>query len=345
MNPLDTFIDEATIEVAAGRGGDGAKSFRREKYVPRGGPDGGDGGNGGDVRLRADRNLATLVDQRLHRQNRAEAGQPGAGRNKTGRAGESLVIRLPVGTIVRDEAAGPDASPLVDLTEHGQVVVVARGGRGGRGNARFATPTRQTPDFAEPGRPGETRQLRLTLKLLADVGLVGFPNAGKSTLLRRISGARPRVADYPFTTLIPHLGVAELGDRRFVVADIPGLIEGASAGAGLGDRFLRHVERTRVLVHLIDVGSALLEGRDPVERYDAIRNELAAYQPSLADRRELVALNKLDLVTDRSALVSVEQRLRERGCEVWRISAATGEGVEALLARIAQELDAAEAAA
>jgi GTP-binding protein len=343
MNPHDTFIDEATIEVAAGRGGDGAKSFRREKFVPRGGPDGGDGGNGGDVRLRADRNLATLVDQRLRRHNRAESGRPGAGRNRTGRAGEALVIRVPVGTIVRDAGAEPDAPLLADLTEHGQLVVVARGGRGGRGNARFATPTRQTPDFAEPGRPGETRQLRLSLKLLADVGLVGFPNAGKSTLLRRISGARPRVADYPFTTLIPHLGVAELGDRRFVVADIPGLIEGASGGAGLGDRFLRHVERTRVLIHLIDVASP--DERGPLERYDAIRNELAAYQPSLADRRELVVLSKLDLVTDRGALAPLESSLRERGCEVWRISAATGEGVEALLARVVRELDAAEAAA
>jgi GTP-binding protein len=343
MNPHDTFIDEATIEVAAGSGGDGARSFRREKFVPRGGPDGGDGGNGGDVRLRADRNLATLVDQRLRRRNRAESGQPGTGRNRTGRAGEPLVIRVPVGTLVHDAEADPDAPPLADLTEHGQVVVVARGGRGGRGNARFATPTRQTPDFAEPGRPGETRQLRLSLKLLADVGLLGFPNAGKSTLLRRISAARPRVADYPFTTLIPHLGVAERGDRRFVVADIPGLIEGASTGAGLGDRFLRHVERTRVLVHLIDVGTP--GERDPVERYDAIRNELAAYQPALADRRELVALSKLDLLADREDLAAVERRLRARGCEVWRISAATGEGIEALLARVVHELDAAEAAA
>jgi GTP-binding protein len=255
------------------------------------------------------------------------------------------VIRLPVGTIVRDLEADPDGPPLVDLTHHGQVVVVARGGRGGRGNARFATPTRQTPDFAEPGQEGERRQLQLSLKLLADVGLVGFPNAGKSTLLRRVSSARPRVADYPFTTLIPNLGVAEVDDRRFVVADIPGLIEGASDGAGLGDRFLRHVERTRVLVHLIDVGQALLEGRDPVERYDAIRTELGNYEPSLVGRREIVALTKLDLVADRSLLAPIERSLRSRGCEVRHISAATGEGIEALLVQVVRALDAADAAA
>jgi len=345
MNFQDTFIDEATIEVTAGRGGDGATSFLREKFVPRGGPDGGDGGNGGDVRLLADRNLATLVDQRLKRRNRAPDGRGGSGRNKTGRRGETLVIRLPIGTLVHDLDADPEAAPLFDLTTDGQDFVIARGGRGGRGNARFATATRQTPDFSEPGGSGETRRLRLSLKLLADVGLVGFPNAGKSTLLRRISAARPRVADYPFTTLTPNLGVAELGERRFVVADIPGLIEGASDGAGLGDRFLRHIERTRVLVHLLDVGSALLESRDPFERYEAIRAELAAYEPSLVERREIVALTKLDLVPDRSDVEPVENALRARGCEVQRISAATGEGMESLLARIVRALDAAEAAA
>lgn len=341
----DTFVDEATIVVRAGRGGDGAKTFRREKFVPHGGPDGGDGGHGGDVRLVADRNLATLVDQRLRRENRAEHGEPGGGSNRTGRSGASLEIRVPVGTLVRDADAGPDAPVLADLTEDRQMLVVARGGRGGRGNKRFATATRQTPDFAESGRDGETRVLHLSLKLLADVGLVGFPNAGKSTLLRRVSAAHPRVAPYPFTTLIPNLGVAEVDERRFVVADIPGLIEGASQGAGLGDRFLRHIERTRVLVHVIDAGSALLEGRDPLAAYDAIRAELGAYEPSLLAREEIVALNKVDLLAGREPLEPVESVLRRRGRAVHRISAATGEGVPALLAGVARALEQADAAA
>jgi GTP-binding protein len=341
----DTFVDEATIDVAAGRGGDGSKSFRREKYVPFGGPDGGDGGRGGDVLIVADRNLATLIDQRLRRHNRARPGEPGAGANKTGKSAEPLVIRVPVGTVVRDPGAGEEAPPLADLTRDGQVFVAARGGRGGRGNTRFATATRQVPDFAESGREGEARTLRLSLKLLADVGLVGFPNAGKSTLLRRLSGAKPRVAAYPFTTLVPNLGVAEVDDRRFVVADIPGLIEGASAGAGLGDRFLRHIERTRVLVHLIDVGNALLEGRDPLASYRAIREELGSYEPSLLERLEIVALNKIDLIPDRGALDELERALREQGRPVQRISSATGEGVGELLALVVRALDAAEEAA
>jgi GTPase len=346
MNTDDkTFIDEATITVRSGAGGDGSKSFRREKYVPFGGPDGGDGGRGGDVVIVADRNLATLVDQRLRREVRAEAGSPGAGTNKTGRSGADLVIRVPVGTIVRDALADLDELPLADLAADGQRCVVAQGGRGGRGNARFATATRQTPDFFEPGRPSEERHLHLSLKLLADVGLVGFPNAGKSTLLRRISAARPRVAAYPFTTLVPHLGVAEVGERRFVVADVPGLVEGASEGAGLGDRFLRHVERTRVLIHLVDVGSALLEGSDPLDLYEKIRAELGAYAEGLARRRELVALNKIDLVADRERIAEIESALRARGREVFRVSGATGEGVGELLARTAKVLDEVDAEA
>ena len=246
-------------------------------------------------------------------------------------------MRVPVGTIVRDAADDPEAPPLADLAADGARCVVAQGGRGGRGNARFATATRQTPDFAEPGKPGEERTLHLSLKLLADVGLVGFPNAGKSTLLRRISAAQPRVAAYPFTTLVPNLGVAEVGERRFVVADLPGLVEGASEGAGLGDRFLRHVERTRVLIHLLDVGNALLEGGDPLARYDADpRRARRPTPPSSRSRRELVALNKIDLVADREPLAPLEAALRARGREVFRVSGATGEGVAELLARTAR---------
>jgi GTP-binding protein len=272
---------------------------------------------------------------------RAGHGEPGAGGRKTGRDGATVEIRVPIGTLVRDAATG---ELLADLARDGQSFVVARGGRGGRGNARFATPTRQTPDQAERGRPGQWRELRLTLKLLADVGLVGLPNAGKSTLLRRISAARPRVAPYPFTTLAPALGVAEQGERRFVVADIPGLIRGASQGAGLGDRFLRHIERTRVLVHLLDAGAPALEGRDLVADWEAIRAELAAYEPGLAQRTELLAINKVDLIPDRSGLDAVEAELRRRGREVLRISAATGEGVPALLLALREALDAADAA-
>ena len=337
MKPSDAFIDEVEISVSAGDGGHGCVSMRREKYVPRGGPDGGDGGRGGDVVVRADRNMATLLDLRMRREVRAEAGQPGEGGCRTGRDGRSAEIRVPVGTLVH-EVAGAD-EPLADLTGDGQRIVVARGGRGGRGNDRFKSPTRQAPDFAEPGRPGESRRLRLSLKLLADVGLVGFPNAGKSTLLRRISSARPRVAAYPFTTLIPCLGVAEVGERRFVVADIPGLIEGASRGVGLGDRFLRHIERTRVLVHLVDASLLVFEGGDLVAAYDAIRAELAAYEPSLLERIEIVAISKVDLVPDRSLLEPAEAALRRRGRDVVRVSGATGEGVEPLLRTVARHLD------
>ncbi|MEN8184129.1 MAG: GTPase ObgE [Myxococcota bacterium] len=339
----DLFIDEARISVTAGGGGNGCLSFRREKYVPRGGPNGGDGGRGGHVVLVAERGLRTLWDQRYRREYRADRGAHGRGSGQHGREGEDLVIRVPTGTLVHDDDLPGEAPPLADLVADGERFLAARGGRGGRGNARFATATRQTPDFAEPGRPGEVRQLRLALKLLADVGLVGFPNAGKSTLLTRISAARPRVAAYPFTTLTPSLGVVEQDDDRFVVADIPGLIPGASAGAGLGHRFLRHVERTRVLVHLLDCGAWLIEGRDPLVDYDTIRSELACYDARLAERTEIVALNKVDLVDERSRLDEIEEALRARGSRVQRISGASGEGLPELLrgvARLLREADA-----
>jgi GTP-binding protein len=339
MKPTELFIDETQVSVVAGAGGNGCISFRREKYVPRGGPDGGDGGRGGDVVLVADRSLATLLDLRLRPELRAERGAHGEGNRRQGRDGASVEVRVPVGTLLYD-ADAPEGSPaLRDLAQDGQRFLAARGGRGGRGNARFTTPTRQAPDFAEQGRPGQARRLRLSLKLLADVGLVGLPNAGKSTLLRRISAARPRVAAYPFTTLVPALGVAEVQDRRFVVADIPGLIEGASQGAGLGDRFLRHIERTRVLVHLLDVGACGLAGRDPLKDYAAVRAEIGAYDPQLLSRIEIIALSKLDLVPDRTALEPLERALRARASEVLRVSSATGEGVETLLHAVVRALD------
>lgn len=355
MKATEHFVDEAVIEVAAGRGGDGAVSFRRERYIPRGGPDGGDGGRGGDVVLLADRGLSTLLDQRLHPLAQATDGTAGGSNGRHGKNGADCVLRVPVGTVAQDAAKG-DAPPIADFVEHGQRFVAARGGQGGRGNACFATATRQAPDRAESGRPGESLRIRLSLKLIADAGLVGLPNAGKSTLLRRISAARPRVGAYPFTTLVPSLGVVEANSagvflrRRFVVADIPGLIEGASEGAGLGDRFLRHVERTRVLVHLVDAGSAYVEGREalaPLADWETIRLELASYDAALAARTEIVVLNKLDLIpeAERAArLAPLEAAFAQRGRGVVPLSGATGEGVEALLVQIAAALDHADAA-
>jgi GTP-binding protein len=293
------------------------------------------------VVLVADRNLATLVDPRLRRRYKAEDGRPGEKRNRTGRDGQGLEIRVPVGTVAID-SADPGA-PLADLVEAGQRIVVARGGRGGRGNTQFKTSTRQTPDFAEPGREGGRRALKLSLKLLADVGLVGLPNAGKSTLLRSVSAARPKVANYPFTTLVPALGVVDLDERRFVVADVPGLIEGASAGAGLGDRFLRHIERTRVLIHLLDAGAILTQERDLLADWRTIRRELEAYEISLADRPELVAINKMDVLHDTGVLEALEKELADHGREVFHISAATGTGVPELMRAALRQLDAAKA--
>lgn len=321
------FLDQAKIFVKAGDGGDGSKSFRREKYVPRGGPDGGDGGRGGDVILRVDEGLNTLIDFRYKSRFEAGRGQHGSGGNKTGANGESVVIRVPPGTVVKDAESGV---LLADLVHPGQEVVVARGGRGGRGNIHFAHASRQTPRFAERGEPGESRWLLLELKVLADVGLVGYPNAGKSTLISRISAARPKVAPYPFTTLTPHLGVVRLDEgASFVVADIPGLVEGAHEGVGLGHAFLRHIERTRVLLHVVDLSG--LEGRDPRRDLEVIRRELEAYSPALAQRPQLVAANKMDLQEARDNLEAFRRYAEELGLPVIPISAATGQGIAELL--------------
>lgn len=353
MNYEGPFVDEAVLTAVAGDGGDGAAHFRRERYVPRGGPDGGDGGAGGDVICVADRNLATLRDWRMQREVRAGGGGHGSSGSRHGARGQDAVLRVPVGTLLYDANANADSSAaastalLSDLCADGRRCIVARGGRGGRGNARFATATRQAPDFATPGRPGQRRRLLLSLQLLADVGLLGMPNAGKSTLLRRISAARPRVAAYPFTTLAPNLGVAHCGERSFVVADIPGLIAGASAGAGLGHRFLRHLSRTRLLLHLLD-GAACLPGAGAdcaasaasvVAAHEVLRAELRAHSQALAARREIVLLNKLDLFADRAPLEAARSALQARGCQVLMASGATGEGVPQLLAAIAAALE------
>jgi GTP-binding protein len=326
------FVDEVDIHVAAGHGGAGALSFRREKFVPRGGPDGGNGGKGGSVYLVADPHRNTLVHFRFTSEFAAKRGGQGQGALRTGRDGDDLDIPVPVGTIVfRHDPVIPDSEELVaDLAAPGQRVLVAKGGRGGLGNAHFATSTNRAPRKHQPGEPGEELQLRLRLKLLADVGLVGFPNAGKSTLISRVSAAKPKIADYPFTTLTPHLGVVTLsGERSFVVADVPGLIEGAHEGHGLGHQFLRHIERTKVLIHLVDVSSA--SGRDPADDLDTIRQELALYNPDLLAKPELVAANKIDALDDPSRVARLEARVRELHLPFYRISGVTGQGVPALL--------------
>lgn len=323
------FIDTATIRVKAGDGGRGIVSFRREKYVPKGGPDGGNGGKGGDVVLVADPHLRTLLDYRYQHTYVAPNGRPGEGGNRTGQSGQDLVLRVPCGTLVRDALTG---ELLGDLTAPGQRLVVARGGRGGRGNAAFASPTNRAPRIAEPGQPGQERIVELELKLLADVGLVGFPNVGKSTLLSVISAARPQIADYPFTTLSPVLGMVRLGpEQHFVVADIPGLLEGAHLGRGLGHHFLRHIERTKVLVFLVEATS-----EDPQRAYATLLQELEHYNPALLTKSRLICLSKVDLLTP-------EQRHRaERLCIDGQtpllISAVTGEGIPELLARLWEAL-------
>jgi GTP-binding protein len=320
------FIDEVTICVKAGDGGNGCLAFRREKYVPRGGPSGGDGGRGGDVILTSSPNVNTLLHFRFNPEHRAERGRHGEGSNRTGRDGASVELAVPVGTVVYDAETG---TLLHDFARPGETFVAARGGRGGRGNARFATSTHQAPREHEPGKPGEERHLRLQLKLLADVGLVGFPNAGKSTLISRISAARPKVADYPFTTLEPHLGVVSLGDERtFVVADIPGLIEGAHLGHGLGTRFLKHIERTRLLAHLVDVSKA--SGRAPTDDFEVVMRELASFSPALAAKPMLVVATKLDAAQDQGRVEALRKLAADRGLDFHAISSVTGEGIEPL---------------
>jgi GTPase len=315
------------IHVTAGDGGRGCLSFRREKYVPRGGPDGGDGGAGGSVFIVATPRKNTLVDFRFHPEFEARRGGHGQGANKTGQTGDDLEIEVPIGTLVFEKNPETGATELIaDLAEEGQRVLIAKGGRGGMGNARFATSTNRAPRKTQPGEPGEERFLRLQLKLLADAGLVGFPNAGKSTLIARISAARPKIADYPFTTLTPNLGVVTLsGDRSFVVADVPGLIAGAHEGHGLGHRFLRHIERTKVLVHLVDVSGA--SGRDPVQDFETIAEELRLFDAKLAAKPQLVAANKVDALDEPERLASLEKHV----IPFFRISGVTGEGVDRLL--------------
>ncbi|HUA85791.1 MAG TPA: GTPase ObgE [Bryobacteraceae bacterium] len=320
------FIDEVRIYVKAGNGGNGCLAFRREKYVPRGGPSGGDGGRGGDVALVASEHYNTLLHFRFNPEHKAQRGRHGEGSNRTGRDGESIDVPTPVGTVVYDADTG---ELLHDFTTAGDRFIVAHGGRGGRGNARFATATHQAPTEHEEGKPGEERRLRLELKLLADVGLVGFPNAGKSTLISRISAARPKIADYPFTTLEPNLGVVRTDDdRSYVVADIPGLIEGAHLGHGLGTQFLKHIERTRLLAHLIDVSEA--SGRDPLEDFDVVMRELASFSAALVEKPMIVVATKLDIAQDPARIASLERLAQERHLPFYKISSVTGEGIEAL---------------
>ncbi len=322
------FIDRATIKVKSGAGGPGAVTFRREKYVPYGGPSGGDGGNGGSVILEATEDLQTLLDFRYKKEFVAEPGGNGMSKNMYGKNSPNLTIRVPVGTVVYDADSN---ALLADLSHAGETFVAAPGGKGGRGNAHFATPTNRAPQYAEPGTPGVELNLRLELKLLADVGLVGLPNAGKSTLISVISAAKPKIADYPFTTLQPQLGVVQYGDgEHVVVADIPGLIEGAHTGAGLGHEFLRHVERTRLLLHVLDASGGP-EERDPLEDWDTINNELAKYSPELAKRPMAAVLNKLDLPTAQENQERLTKALEERGYPVFTLSAATREGLPPLL--------------
>jgi len=325
MPVLPMFIDEVRIRVKAGDGGNGCLAFRREKYVPRGGPSGGDGGRGGDITLVASNHYNTLLHFRFNPEHTAERGRHGEGSNRTGREGASIELPVPVGTVVYDADSG---ELLHDFTAAGDRFLIARGGRGGRGNQHFATSTHQAPTEHEPGKPGEFKHLRLELKLLADVGLVGFPNAGKSTLISRISAARPKIADYPFTTLEPNLGVVSVDDDTFVVADIPGLIEGAHLGHGLGVQFLKHIERTRLLVHLVDVSEA--SGRDPVHDFHVVMEELAGFREDLVRKPMFVVASKMDAAQDPARVESLQELAKDKGLPFYEISSVTGQGIEAL---------------
>ena len=328
------FIDRARIFIKAGDGGNGLVAFRREKYIAAGGPNGGDGGKGGDVVFIVNEGLNTLVDFRYKKRYLAESGENGGNSNRTGRSGKDLVIEVPPGTIARDEETG---EIIADFTEVGQSVIMAKGGAGGKGNQHFATSTRQVPNFAKSGDAGEERWVILELKLLADVGLVGFPNAGKSTILSSVSAAKPKIADYPFTTLQPHLGVVSLEkENSFVIADIPGLIEGAHAGIGLGHEFLKHIERTRMLIHVVDI--AAVDGRDPVQDFQVINNELAEYNPKIMEKYQVVAANKIDLPGSEENLKKFTEYAQEKGYKVFPISAATSKGVRELMFYVSQIL-------
>jgi len=333
------FVDEVKIKVKAGDGGRGCVSFRREKFVPRGGPDGGDGGDGGDVVAVADAGLTTLLDLRYQRQYRAGRGEHGRGKDQYGKRGEDRLIAVPVGTMVREAGTG---EPLADLKAAGQRVVVARGGRGGKGNAHFVSSTNRSPRYAQPGLPGEERELDIELRLLADVGIIGLPNAGKSTLIAAISAARPKIADYPFTTLVPNLGVVAYGEgKSFVVADIPGLIEGAHRGEGLGHKFLKHVSRTSLLIHLIDASK--IGEEDPLAEWRVVNRELELFDPALAEKQQIVVANKMDLAGGRVKIRLLQRLLPPAFHPVCAISAVTGEGLQELKRLIGNRLERARA--
>lgn len=328
------FIDEAKIYVKGGDGGRGCVSFRREKYIPKGGPDGGDGGKGGDIFIIADRNLSSLLDFKYKRRYEAGRGEHGQGSNCTGKDGEDIVIRVPVGTVLKNPETG---EMIADLIADGQKIILAKGGRGGKGNAFFVSSTYQAPKFAQPGEKGEERWLNLELKILADVGIIGFPNAGKSTLISHISAAKPKIADYPFTTLKPHLGVVKFEEHNhFVVADIPGLIEDAHIGKGLGIKFLKHIERTNLLIHLIDIFPQI--GRDPYRDFEIINKELHAFNPDMAKKPQVVGLNKVDITEAREELPKLLRYFKAKGLAVFGISAATGEGLDKLIKYVGKEV-------